>query len=140
MNAPSRSRVTTAVTVLVATALLPALAVLVQLAQSPQWFRPHEDAISAFERRYTALRDALQGVAVVGYLAPTVSADPASQTGHLYMTRYTLAPIEVVDDTEEALVVADGLRAGSRVPAGLTVQREVGNGLLLLQHAGKPAP
>jgi hypothetical protein len=114
--------------------------VLVQLAQSPNWYRPHDDVISAFERRYTALRDALHDAAVVGYLAPPLSTDTAARAAHFYMTRYTLAPIEVVDDADQALVVADGVPDRSRVPPGLAVRRDFGNGLLLLEPRGRPAP
>jgi hypothetical protein len=131
-------RVALALTALVATALLPACAVLVQLLQSPGWYRPHDDAVSAYERRCAALRAALHGAAVVGYLAPALPA--ASQTASLYMMQYSLAPIEVVDDPDHTLVVADGMPDRSRVPPGLAVRRDFGNGLLLLERRDGPAP
>lgn len=131
------ARVAIALTSFVGAALLPAFAVLVQLVQSPGWYRPHDDAVSAYERRCAALREALHGAAVVGYLAPALPA--ASQTASLYMTQYSLAPVEVVDDPDHALVVADGL-PDRRVPPGFAVRRDFGNGLLLLERRERPAP
>lgn len=129
------SRVTIALAAVIAAALLPTLAVLVQLAQSPDRFRPRDDALSAFERRYAALREVLHDVPVVGYVAPAASADAAAHTAHFYMTRYTLAPVQVLDDADQALVVADGLPDRSRVPSGFTVRRDFGNGVLLLERS-----
>lgn len=137
MRVPSPSaRIAIGLIALCAAALLPALAVFVQLAQSPGWYRPHDDGLSAFERRSAALRAALHDVAVVGYLAPAPPADEAAQRAHFYMTRYTLAPVEVVDNVHQTLVVADGWPGHNRVPRGLVVRRDFGNGLLLLEYRG----
>lgn len=141
MTGPSPSaRVGIALAAVIAAALLPALAVLVQLAQSSDWYRPREDAISAFERRYAALRDALHDVVVVGYLAPGAPADAAARTAHLYMTRYTLAPVQVLDDADQALLVADSLPDRSRVPPGFAVRRDFGNGVQLLERSERRQP
>ena len=129
-----RTRVAVALTVLVGTALLPALGIVVQLAQAPGWYRSRDDTISAVERHCAALRDALHDATVVGYLAPPLSGNSAAQAGRLLVLRYTLAPVDVVADTDEALVVADGVPGRGRLPPGFVVRRDVGNGLLLLER------
>jgi hypothetical protein len=118
-----------ALTVVVAAALLPAVGVLVQLASASDWYLPHDDAISAFERRYAGLREALRGVAVVGHLAVPGSAD--TQTANLYLSRYTLAPTRVTDDADPPLVIADGVPDRAHVPPRYAVRLDFGNGLLL---------
>lgn len=134
-----RARLSVALGCVVAAALLPAFGVFQQLVSSPGWYRLRDDPISAFERRYAPLRAALGSERVVGYLAPVAQDSPAARA-HFYMSRYALAPVQVVDGTEPSLVVADGIAESSRVPAELTVRRDFGGGLLLLERPQRRQP
>jgi hypothetical protein len=113
----------------VATALLPALGVIVTTATNPGVLRRRDDPISAFERRVAPLRATLQGEREVGYLPPA----HVDREAHLYTMRYALAPVQVVEDASLALVVADAADAGA-LPAHLRVRRDFGQGLLLLER------
>ncbi len=128
-------RTAVALTAVVAAALWPALGVLVQLTTTSGWYLPHDDAVSAFERRYAGLREALRGVAVVGHLTTPGSTD--AQTASLYLARYTLAPTRVTDDAAPALVIADGVPDRAHVPPRFAVRRDFGSGLLLLENLGE---
>ena len=134
-----RVRIAVAVGGIAAAALLPALVIVQQLAASPNWYRPGEDSISAFERRYAPLRAALGTTTVVGYL-PAASQDSAEARAQFYMSRYALAPVQVVDGLDAALVVADGVTDRGRLPAAFSVRRDFGRGLLLLERTGSPPP
>ena len=128
---PWRARA--AVALLVATAMLPALAVAPQFAHWQPRARRVSEPVSAFESRFAPLREALRDRTVVGYLAPAV-ADATAAVQHLYLTRYALAPVLVLDDRSQADIVADGVRDATRLPAHLEVVRDFGGGLLLLRQ------
>ena len=134
-----RVRLAVALAAVIAAALLPAAGVVQQLASSPDWDRPRDDPISAFERRYAPLRAALGGETVIGYLAPTAGDSPAARA-HFYMSRYALAPVQVVDGIEPSLVVADGIADRQRLPPELAVRRDFGDGLLLLERRERLPP
>jgi len=122
-----------ALAVIVATALLPAVSVLLQLEATSDWYRLRDDPMSVFDRRYAPLRTALGSQTVVGYLAPTTQDSPAGRA-HFYMSRYALAPVQVVEGIEPTLVVADGVIDRSRLPGEFSVRRDFGGGLLLLER------
>lgn len=122
-----------AVALLVAAAMLPALAGAPQFAHWRPRARRVSEPISAFESRFAPLREALRDRVAVGYLAPA-AIDTAEAAGHLYLTRYTLAPLLVLDDRSQADIVADGVRDATRLPAHLEVVRDFGGGLLLLRQ------
>jgi hypothetical protein len=125
------TRAGAAVAVVVSVALLPAAGVLVQVVGNPRTLTPRDDPVSAFERRVAPLRAALRGERGVGYLAPEQAPN---RVAHLYSLRYTLAPIQVFDDVQRALVVADGVADTRRLPPDLRVRRDFGDGLLLLER------
>lgn len=112
-------------------ALLPAIGILNEVVNAPRVLQRRDDPVSRFERHVAPLRQALQGVPVVGYLAPPAVVD---RTAHLYSVRYALAPIQVRDDLDPPLVVADGLSEGAAIPPRLRVERDLGDGLFLLGH------
>ena len=74
-------------------------------------FRWRDDPISVFDRRLAPLREAVRTESVVGYLASPIIED---RTAHLYAVRYALAPVQVRDDPNLPLVVADGVTHGQR--------------------------
>ena len=127
------TRVRVALAAVIVAALLPAAGIFMQVASNPEilgW--RNDDPISTFERHVAPLREVLRGEQVVGYLA---SPQIANRTEHLYILRYALAPVQVVDDTDLLLVVADGVADAQRLPPTLRVRRDFGDGLFLLERA-----
>ena len=125
------TRVRIALAILIATALLPAAGVLQDAATNPATFHRGEDQLTAFERHLAPLRETLRGERVVGYLAPT----QLDRTAHLYSVRYALAPLKVVDELDQPLVIADGVTDLQVIPSSLRVRRDFGDGLFLLEQA-----
>ncbi|MBX3027043.1 hypothetical protein KF840_19235 [bacterium] len=126
------TRVRLALTAMLVAALLPAAGILTQAATSPEVFAWRHDPISLFERHVAPLRLELRGQRAVGYLESPRIED---RTAHLYTLRYALVPVQVVDDVDQPLVVADGVFAGQPIPPQLRVRRDLGDGLLLLERA-----
>lgn len=124
-------RLRLALAAVIVAALVPAPGILLQVASAPATPDTAIDPMTRFERRLAPLRAALRGERSVGYLAPPQAVD---RTAHLYSLRYTLAPVQVVDDADQPLVVADGVVAGERLPAALRVRRDFGDDLLLLER------
>jgi hypothetical protein len=131
----TRTRIAVALIAVCAAGLLPAMSVLVQLANNDTWFRPGADSITAFEHRYAPLRDALSGQRVVDYREPDVG-DSTAKLAHFYMTRYALVPVQVAVDSDAPLVIADGVKDPGRLPPELTVRQDFGGGLFLLERGG----
>lgn len=131
----TRTRIAIALLAIGATALLPAISVFLQLATNDNWYPPGPDSITAFEHRYAPLRAALSGQTVVDYRAPEVG-DSTARLAHFYMTRYALAPVRVVVESDAPLVIADGVTDPGRFPPELTVRQDFGGGLFLLERSG----
>jgi hypothetical protein len=129
----TRVRVIAALACVVFAALLPAVGVVLQLAATSDWFRPRDDPVSAVDRRYAPLRDALRGERVVGYVPP-VSPTTKAYRAYLVIARYALAPTHVVYDTKPRLLIVDGPAGRSSVPPDFTERRNFGNGLLLMER------
>jgi hypothetical protein len=129
----TRIRIAIALIAVCAAALRPAMSVFLQLATNDNWYRPGADAITSFERRYAPLRDALSGQTVVDYREPDVG-DSTAKLAHFYMSRYALAPVQVVIESDAPLVIADGVKDPSRIAPEFTVRQDFGGGLLLLQR------
>lgn len=126
-----------AVAILAAAALLPPASVAVQLLAVGLPAGPRADPISAFEQRLAPVRAALAGTVRVGYLAPP--GQPAERAAaRLYLTRYALAPVLVLDELT-AVLLADGVRDRAALPAGYRVERDFGDGLLLLRAVAPAA-
>jgi hypothetical protein len=128
------TRIRLALAAVIAAALLPAVGILVQAAGNAGIFRPRDDPMSAFERHLAPLREALRGEPVVGYLPPTQAVDRAA---HLYSVRYALAPVQVQNDADLPLVVADGAADAHHFPQQLRVRRDFGGGLYLLERTSR---
>lgn len=132
----TRTRIAIALIAVCAAGLRPALSVFRQLAANDHWYRPAADSITAFDRRYKPLRDALSGQTVVDYREPDVG-DSTAKLAHFYMTRYVLAPVQVAIESGAPLVIADGVKNSDQLPPELTVRQDFGGGLLLLERRGK---
>jgi len=102
------------------------------------------DAISAYERRVDRLRHALPSTGVIGYLgspdprAPAGDSGPSPALQHFrryLLAQYTLAPLLLVENTAQALVVGN-FEPGAQpaVPAGFENAGEFGNGLVLFRR------
>lgn len=126
------TRVRVALAAVIAAALLPATGIFMQVASNPEILGWRKDPISTFERHVAPLHDLLRSERVVGYLA---SPQIANRTAHLYTLRYALAPVQVLDDIDLSLVVADGVADAQRLPPKLRVRRDFGDGLFLLERA-----
>ena len=128
----TRTRVAAALAAVVIAGLIPAFSVFMQLTSAPDW-QPAPDTISTFEQHYAALREAVRGQREVGYLPPPAKT-PSTALSHFYLTRYTLAPVQVMVESPAPLAVADAIVDRSRLPADFTVRQDFGNGLLLLER------
>ena len=115
--------------------------------RAAQWpTQSGEDAISAYERRFDRLRRALPSTGVIGYLgspdpnAPANGAGPSPALLHFrryLLAQYTLAPLLLVEDTTQALVVGNFERdALPAPPAGFEMAGEFGGGLRLFRRGG----
>ena len=125
------TRVRVALAAVIVVALLPATGIFMEVVSGPSMFHSRDDPISVFDRRLAPLREAVRTESVVGYLASPAIED---RTGHLYALRYALAPVQVRDDTNLPLVVADGVTHGQVVPEQTRVRQDFGDGLLLLEQ------
>jgi hypothetical protein len=96
------------------------------------------DHVTAFERRLAPLATAVQGQAVIGYHwpAPEVPLTP-TESAHLFLSQYSVAPILLVNDPALPLVIADAAFRSERgpfvVPGGFAIVRDFDNGLFLLK-------
>jgi hypothetical protein len=123
-----------------------ALVLLYALASSAAWIRlaataparAGSDEISSYERRF------LPPHGVVGYVGDPdpEGATPAQRnaTSLLHFKRYllaqyALAPVVLIESTEPELVVGN-FDPGSRpsLPRGFQIERDFGNGLVLLRR------
>jgi len=125
------TRVRVALAAVMVAALLPAAGIFTEVVSNPMMFRRRDDPISVFDRRLAPLRDSVRTEREVGYLASPQLEDRAA---HLYAVRYALAPVQVRDNPNLPLVVADSVVAGQPVPDQLRVRHDFGEGLLLLEQ------
>jgi len=126
-----RFRTLAGITAVIASALLPAVGVLVQLARPATWYGGPDD-VSRWDHLFEPLRAELRGVTTVGYVEPK-DRNRSAAAARIYMTRYVLAPIDVVGGINADLVIAMGVDA-TQLPSHLHVRRDFGNGLRLLEH------
>ena len=129
-----RVRLTAALIILAGAALLPAMGVVVQVATTPDPFRPRDDPVSVVDRRYAVLREVLADERIVGYVPPVPPSDVKPYRAYLVIARYVLAPTHVVYSIKQRLVVVDGLDALRSLPRDFTVRRDFGNGLWLVER------
>lgn len=130
-----------------------ALVLLYAAASGVAWIRlaatapgqPASDEISSYERRFVNLRAALPARGVVGYVGDpdpeggTPDQREANSLLHFkryLLAQYALAPLVLIESTEPEVVVGN-FDPGSRpsLPTGFQIERDFGNGLVLLRRA-----
>jgi hypothetical protein len=99
---------------------------------------PHSEFgdIGQFDRGVALLRPTLPQTGVVGFYTDA----PAGPTGlqEYYLTQYALAPLVVVNNTDQKLVVSSTRSPGSRPPnPNLELIRDFKNGMQLFRNKTK---
>jgi hypothetical protein len=100
---------------------------------------PAVDEIGAYELRYDALREALAGETIVGYVGEPITAEmdraeSRNQYRRYILTQYALAPIVVMRNAEPEVVVGDFATpesAAALPPADLVPVLDFGGGVVL---------
>lgn len=115
------------------------------VAQAVQWpADPTKDEISTHERRLEALRSALPKHGTVGYLGspePTARTPKEANSAALLhfrrylLAQYTLAPVLLIEGATSELVVGNFDSVTPPAPAGLSIVRDFGDGLVLFRRA-----
>lgn len=106
-----------------------------------KWISPGQDSVSRFERRFDAIRSSLPSSGRVGYVSDVPGDRLLSDFNgsmRFYLTQYTLTPLQVINSSDEPILVGD-----FRTPeaARLTLRalefrvlEEAGNGVFLLKR------
>jgi hypothetical protein len=130
-----RARVWIALALVLAYAGVSVLRCLHRAAEWPS--RAGQDEISAYERRFEALRPALPTRGVVGYLGdPEPNEEGALEHFRRYLlAQYSLAPLLVVENLEPEFVVGN-FYPGTKpaAPPGFRLVRDFGDGLVLFRQ------
>jgi hypothetical protein len=99
-----------------------------------------ESDIGFFDHRFEGLRPLLPANGVVGYLSDIPVGDKQS-TGEYYLAQYSLAPVVVVTNTDQRLVVGNfhtpDPDASLYTKQGLRPLANLGNGAWLFQKEGQ---
>jgi hypothetical protein len=140
-SAKTGARVWGATALVAAASLLPSAALLTQLDAVLRLSAAPPDQVTEFERRLAPLKAAVRGQAAVGYHWPAADVPlTPTESAHLYLSQYSLAPVLLANDRRLPLVVADAAFRPERgpflVPPGFEIVRDFGNGVFLL----KPVP
>lgn len=96
----------------------------------------HTDQVQSYIERYAELRTLLPAHGIIGYVSDDAATPPLNRD-RFYMTQYALAPLIVVQDSNQALIICnvedstDASRVCQR--PGLVLVRDLGNGLALLR-------
>lgn len=99
---------------------------------------PHSEFgdIGQFDRGVALLRPALPRTGVVGFYTDAPAGANALQ--EYYLTQYALAPLIVLNNTDQKLVVSSTRSAGSRPPnPNLELVRDFRNGMQLFRNKTK---
>ena len=126
-------------TLLVAAAsLLPCFTLLTQLDAILGVSAAPPDQVTSFEQRLAPLEAAVRDQTLIGYYWPAPQVPlTATESAHLFLSQYSLAPILLVNDPALPLVIADAAFRPDRgpflVPRGFDVVRDFDNGLFLLK-------
>ena len=99
-----------------------------------------QDEISLYEARFSRIKDDLRSVnGVIGYLG-CPDLDTTIMTYHYFLTQYVLAPISIDDNLDNVLVLGNlppelcDISSINLKQNNLSIKREYGNGLFLLEH------
>ena len=70
--------------------------------------RPSIDGVTQFTARYQPVRSLLPDKGVIGYMTdPAAAADEVNATAEFYLAQYALAPIVVVNSSNQRYVVTN---------------------------------
>ena len=99
---------------------------------------PAAGQTAVFQARFEEMRKALPPHGVVGYITDA-APDEATRSLEYFLTQYALAPVVVVDDPNQALVVSNfhTARAANDLLSEkhLVLVRDFSNGVLLLRSS-----
>jgi len=100
--------------------------------------RPPIDGVTRFTARYQPVRSLLPDKGVIGYMTdPAAAADEVNATAEFYLAQYALAPIVVVNSSNQRYVVTNFhvmVTTGSMADQGFKLVREFGNGVAVFEN------
>jgi hypothetical protein len=100
--------------------------------------RPPIDGVTQFTARYQPVRSLLPDKGVIGYMTdPAAAADEVNATAEFYLAQYALAPIVVVNSSNQRYVVTNFhvmVTTGSMADQGFKLVREFGNGVAVFEN------
>ncbi|MCA2968856.1 MAG: hypothetical protein INH43_10090 [Acidobacteriaceae bacterium] len=100
--------------------------------------RPEVDGVTQFTARYAPVRAMLPEKGMIGYMAdPGAGADELTATAELYLVQYALAPVIVVNSTDQRYFVTNfhtTVTTGSMADQGFRLVREFGNGVAVFEN------
>jgi len=99
---------------------------------------PSPDGVTEFEGRFAVLRGMLPPKGIIGYMTdPDTPAADTNAQAEYHLTQYALAPILVVNSSQQRFVIGNFHRAvttGGLRDRGFKTLREFGNGIVLLEN------
>ena len=99
---------------------------------------PSPDGVTEFDGRFAVLRGMLPPKGIIGYMTdPDTTPADTNARAEYYLTQYALAPVLVVNSSQQRFVVGNFHRAvttGGLRDRGFKSLREFGNGIVLLEN------
>ena len=99
---------------------------------------PSPDGVTEFEGRFAVLRGMLPPKGIIGYMTdPETPPTDTNAQAEYHLTQYALAPVLVVNSSQQRFVVGNFHRAvttGALRDRGFKTLREFGNGIVLLEN------
>ena len=94
-----------------------------------------QDYVSPADEKFAQLKTDLPARGVVGYISD--ETDVNERTKKYYLAQYALAPLIVVDNTSQPLVIGDFNKEESAVSGNLVLRKRFGNGIVLFSQPEK---
>ena len=94
-----------------------------------------QDYVSPADERFAQLKNDLPARGVVGYISD--ETDVNERTKKYYLAQYALAPLIVVNNTDQTLVIGDFNKEESAVSGNLVLLKRFGNGVVLFRQPEK---
>ena len=94
-----------------------------------------QDYVSPADERFAQLKTDLPARGVVGYISD--ETDVNERTKKYYMAQYALAPLIVVNNTSQPLVIGDFNKEESAVNGNLVLRKRFENGVVLFGQPEK---
>jgi hypothetical protein len=93
------------------------------------------DYVSPADERFAQLKNDLPARGVVGYISD--ETDVNERTKKYYLAQYALAPLIVVNNTDQTLVIGDFNKEESAVTGNLVLLKRFENGVVLFRQPEK---